>query len=191
LWHFLALANFGIGVVLLQFVTLPKREMSSHRVSTGDALEISNSNVGTTSGSDANSSSEKRDVDFGEKSGSIVQENRRENIQLAYSDIEAGEDVINHPAEKDDILRHTIHVEDDPSKTALTFRTWFLGMSWLPSQRVVKSDNFTAEIYHCMVVSARSHLAQNIDQNLTPTDTNDCRRWSFAIRWNYFCHLLL
>ena len=45
-------------------------------------------------------------------------------------------DIVNHPAGKDDILRHTIHVEDDPTLKALTFRTWFVGMcnTFLPSQ---------------------------------------------------------
>jgi hypothetical protein len=37
------------------------------------------------------------------------------------------DEVIHHPANKDDILTHTIHLEDDPTIPALTFRTWFLG----------------------------------------------------------------
>ena len=103
--------------------------MSSHRFSTGDVVERVDSNVGTTSGSDANSSSEKKDVDFGEKTGSTVQEIVEDISPPTYADIEAGEDEIHHPADKDDILTHTIHVEDDPTQIALTFRTWFLGMS--------------------------------------------------------------
>ncbi|OKL57025.1 hypothetical protein UA08_07344 [Talaromyces atroroseus] len=37
------------------------------------------------------------------------------------------EEVIHHPADTNDILRHTIHLEDDPTLNALTFRTWFIG----------------------------------------------------------------
>ena len=103
--------------------------MATHRVSSGDAVEIPDPIIGTTSGSDANSSSEKKNVDFDEKkgSGSVVEES---NLP-AYADVEGGEDSIHHPADKDDILTHTIHVEDDPTMNALTFRTWFLGMNFL------------------------------------------------------------
>lgn len=34
---------------------------------------------------------------------------------------------IHKPAGKDDILTHTLHVQDDPTLSALTFRTAFLG----------------------------------------------------------------
>lgn len=37
-------------------------------------------------------------------------------------------DVISHPASKDDVLRHTLHLEDDPSLPAITFRSVFLGL---------------------------------------------------------------
>lgn len=48
----------------------------------------------------------------------------------SYHDVEVGEDgKIHHPATKDDILTRTIHLDDDPTLVALTFRTWFLGMS--------------------------------------------------------------
>lgn len=47
-----------------------------------------------------------------------------------------GEDTIIHgAADKDDILTHTIHLEDDPDTPALTFRTWFLGKIPFPSMR--------------------------------------------------------
>lgn len=47
------------------------------------------------------------------------------------ADVESTTDeAIHHPANKDDILTRTIHLEDDPTLNALTFRTWFLGM-WL------------------------------------------------------------
>jgi hypothetical protein len=106
--------------------------MTSHRSSTGDVVEITESNQGISSGSDANSSSEKRDLEFSEKTGPLVQEDVKEDGFPSYEDVEAGEEVIHHPANKDDILTHTIHVEDDPTQNALTFRTWFLGMFCLP-----------------------------------------------------------
>ncbi|PMD19683.1 peptide transporter MTD1 [Hyaloscypha hepaticicola] len=43
-----------------------------------------------------------------------------------HSDAEETE-AIHHPADKDDILTHTIHIEDDPTLNAITFRTIFLG----------------------------------------------------------------
>lgn len=104
--------------------------MASHRFSTDDVVEPADSNVGTTSGSDANSTLEKKAVDVSEKTAPGVQETvDGKVIDLpAYADVEAGEDKIHHPAEKDDILTHTIHVEDDPTLNALTFRTLFLGI---------------------------------------------------------------
>lgn len=36
---------------------------------------------------------------------------------------------IHHPANQDDILTQTLHVQDDPTLNCLTFRTWFLGTS--------------------------------------------------------------
>jgi hypothetical protein len=139
--------------------------MASHRFPTGDGVEISESNQGMTSGSDANSSSEKRDVDFGEKTGPIVQEDLKENGFQTYSDVEAGEEVIHHPANKDDILTHTIHVEDDPTQNALTFRTWFLGMFWLPYNWLAASS-FTSRAHQSIIATTRSHPIQNLDQNL-------------------------
>ncbi|KAJ5553733.1 hypothetical protein N7494_003111 [Penicillium frequentans] len=35
---------------------------------------------------------------------------------------------IHHPANQDDILTQTLHVQDDPTLNCLTFRTWFLGI---------------------------------------------------------------
>jgi hypothetical protein len=111
--------------------------MASNRFS-GDVVEASDSKIGNASGSDAKSSSEKRDIDVGEKDGSIVQATDGRDVNFAtYSDIEAGEEAIHHPAEKDDILTHTIHLEDDPTLNALTFRTWFLGMSPLTSHESI------------------------------------------------------
>ena len=44
-------------------------------------------------------------------------------------DVEEGDHdrTVNHPANIDDVLTKTLHVEDDPTLNALTFRTWFLG----------------------------------------------------------------
>ena len=41
--------------------------------------------------------------------------------------IENGRDAVHHPANTEDILTHTIHLEDDSSLNGLTFRTCFLG----------------------------------------------------------------
>jgi len=38
---------------------------------------------------------------------------------------------IHHPANQDDILTQTLHVQDDPTLNCFTFRTWFLGPSLL------------------------------------------------------------
>lgn len=105
--------------------------MATHRVSTGDVAEMNDSNIGTTSGSDAQSASEKKGLEVNEKAGSLVHEDEKNGGFAGYEDVEPGEDIIHHPAEKDDILTHTIHVEDDPTLNALTFRTFFLGMSRL------------------------------------------------------------
>lgn len=43
-------------------------------------------------------------------------------------DADTGDAIVKGPAEKDDILTHTMHVEDDPSLNSLTFRTFFLGV---------------------------------------------------------------
>lgn len=50
------------------------------------------------------------------------------------NDVEDGvvggdDEMIHHPANKDDILTHTLHVQDDPTLNCFTFRTWFLGWS--------------------------------------------------------------
>lgn len=48
-----------------------------------------------------------------------------------------GEEVdIHHPANQDDILTQTLHVQDDPTLNCFTFRTWFLGKS--PNRRCSK-----------------------------------------------------
>jgi hypothetical protein len=123
--------------------------MASQRFSSGDAVEKSEPVVGTTSGSDANSSTDNKDADIigektepplqetGDKKEPFVQETKEGNTLPVYADLEAGEEHIHHPADKDDILTHTIHVEDDPTLSALTFRTWFLGMSLSPLQVLI------------------------------------------------------
>jgi hypothetical protein len=87
------------------------------------------SSLGTTSGSDAGRLSEKKE-DFDEKNGEVVFESSMAEDHLPpyrdHSDVEETE-AIHHPADKDDILTHTIHVEDDPTLNAITFRTIFLG----------------------------------------------------------------
>jgi len=102
--------------------------MASLRGSAGDAQEISS--FGTTSGSDAGRLSEKKDP-YNEKKGDVVFEAPVAEDQLPpYKDHPDAEETeaIHHPADKDDILTHTIHVEDDPSLNAITFRSIFLGM---------------------------------------------------------------
>lgn len=58
----------------------------------------------------------------------ITSSNSQDGDLERNSKTEDSDDDIHHPANKDDILTHTIHVEDDPTLPALTFRTWFLGM---------------------------------------------------------------
>jgi hypothetical protein len=107
------------------------RRMASHRgvsaIETHEGQEISS--LGTTSGSDAGRLSEKNEG-FNEKNGEVVFESSMAEDQLPpyrnHPDAEETE-AIHHPANKDDILTHTIHVEDDPTLNAITFRTIFLG----------------------------------------------------------------
>lgn len=104
--------------------------MSSKKQPTGHVVELPS--IGMGSGSDASSSKDNKNMlDNGDKKTSLS-EGIRERFAPAYADIESvepGEDVITHEANQDDILTHTIHVEDDPSTPALTFRTWFLGIA--------------------------------------------------------------
>jgi hypothetical protein len=53
--------------------------------------------------------------------------------------VDEGEEVdIHHPANQDDILTQTLHVQDDPTLNCFTFRTWFLGI--LPTIQRSKSE---------------------------------------------------
>jgi hypothetical protein len=104
--------------------------MASHRGAAAIAAykgqEISS--LGSTSGSDAGRLSEKKEG-FDEKNGDVVFESSMAEDQLPpYRDLRDSEETeaIHHPADKDDILTHTIHVED-PTLNAITFRTIFLG----------------------------------------------------------------
>lgn len=67
---------------------------------------------------------------YGEEKSAAVVGLEPSSSEKDREDVEGQvEDVIHHPANKDDILTHTIHLEDDPSLPALTFRTWFVGKS--------------------------------------------------------------
>lgn len=92
-------------------------------IETHEGQEISS--LGTTSGSDAGRLPDKKE-DFDEKNGEVVFESSVLPPYRDHSDTEETE-AIHHPADKDDILTHTIHVEDDPTLNAITFRTIFLG----------------------------------------------------------------
>ena len=133
--------------------------MASHR----GAIEAHNgqeiSSLGTTSGSDAGRLSEKKG-DFDEKNGEVVFESSVAEDQLPpyrdHSDAEETE-AIHHPADKDDILTHTIHVEDDPTLNAITFRTIFLG-------------KFCSRVFRaCIGTSSKLCLATAIVLNLMLT----------------------
>ncbi|OJJ49265.1 hypothetical protein ASPZODRAFT_60723 [Penicilliopsis zonata CBS 506.65] len=75
---------------------------------------------------------------------------------------EEEEESIHHPADKDDILTHTLHLQDDPTLSSLTFRTWFLGIGlavfggtissiyYFKPQTVVVSTVFVAVIAYLM-----------------------------------------
>lgn len=90
-------------------------------------------NTGVTSGSqssDAHESLSQRKGASGDLEKTGFEEAVTGQNELRPSntyDIESGEEVIDHAANKDDILTHTIHVDDDPTLNALTFRTFFLG----------------------------------------------------------------
>jgi hypothetical protein len=101
--------------------------MASHRGLTGEVNEISS--LGTTSSSDGKKRSEKNE-EFDEKNREVVFEAPVGEDLPPYRDHPDAEETeaIHHPADKDDILTHTIHVEDDPTLNAITFRTLFLGM---------------------------------------------------------------
>lgn len=47
------------------------------------------------------------------------------DVEHASGDV--GEVEIHHPANQDDVLTHTIHLDDDPALVAITFRTLFIG----------------------------------------------------------------
>lgn len=99
--------------------------MATKRFATLDVVEPvdSHTNLATSSSVNINNSDEKRENDMDTKIEPVS------DLLPNYPDIEAGDnDKIDHEATKDDILTHTIHVEDDPTMVALTFRTWFLGM---------------------------------------------------------------
>ncbi len=135
--------------------------MASHRgasaIEAYEGQEISS--LGTTSGSNAGRLSEKKEG-FDEKNGEVMFESSMAEDQLPpYRDHPDAEETeaIHHPADKDDILTHTIHVEDDPTLNAITFRTIFLGKFW------------DREIRACIGTSSNLCLASAIVLNLMLT----------------------
>lgn len=100
----------------------------------GDLAELEEYPMGVSTGIEAGSSS------GGSSSHKLPFESAKPGVQLetgsvreisdsdAGADSADGDEAIHHPANKQDILTHTIHVEDDPSIPTLTFRTWFLGI---------------------------------------------------------------
>jgi hypothetical protein len=102
-------------------------QVASLRETAGKVPEISS--LGRTSGSDADKFSEKNE-DFDEKKGDVIFESPIAEYQRPsygnHPDAKETE-AIHHPADKDDILTHSIHVEDDPTLNSITFRTLFLG----------------------------------------------------------------
>lgn len=99
----------------------------------GDPAELEEYPMGVSSGIEAGSSS-------GSSSHKAPFESAKPGLQIetgsvreisdsdADADSAGGDEAIHHPANKQDILTHTIHVEDDPTIPAITFRTWFLGI---------------------------------------------------------------
>jgi len=83
--------------------------------------------------SDSSSSSSVRKGAFNDKpvddDSKVVDTTDVQEIPLESSDdfILPKDEKIHHAASKLDILTHSIHVVDDPSLPALTFRTWFIG----------------------------------------------------------------
>jgi len=81
-------------------------------------------------GSDLGKASEKNGGFDDEKKGAVIFEAPVGDQLPPYTDHPdiAEADSIHHPADKDDILTHTIHFKDDPTLNAVTFRTIFLGV---------------------------------------------------------------
>ena len=55
---------------------------------------------------------------------------KKANVSAGSSQdgVEDGEnESIHKPADQNDILTRTLHVQDDPTMNCFTFRTWFLG----------------------------------------------------------------
>ena len=111
--------------------------MATQRRETGQVIHT-REHLGTRSRTDANSLRKKEGYEDGEKAVSI---RKLESGPPPYGvDPDTGDDLIVGPADKDDILTHTIHVEDNPATPALTFRTWFLGE--YNHKEELEADNF-------------------------------------------------
>lgn len=108
--------------------------MAHPRHSTSDPqTELEEYPVGLSTGIEAGSSSSNSSHKMpfeNTKSGVQVETGSVREVSDSDGDVESagGDEIIHHPADKQDILTHTIHVEDDPTIPALTFRTWFLGI---------------------------------------------------------------
>ena len=75
---------------------------------------------------------EKKMATFGSKSEELQDDafppNYTPDIDHTTDIEHTTDEAIHHPANKDDILTHTIHLDDDPTLSPITFRTWFLGI---------------------------------------------------------------
>ncbi len=114
--------------------------------------------MGTASGSDAGRLSEKRE-DYGEKKGAVAFKSSAEDQLPPYMDhLDVAEtESIHHPADKDDILTHTIYVEDDPTLNALTFRTFFLGMLYHLDTPIIASNTHSTFFTLQQLLSREPH----------------------------------
>lgn len=48
-------------------------------------------------------------------------------VEFEMGEGTGGDEILHHEATKTDVLTHTMHVEDDPTVPAITFRSIFLG----------------------------------------------------------------
>lgn len=72
-----------------------------------------------------------QDATSADEKKATVDVNTESSNDIEDGAVDGDDEMIHHPANKDDILTHTLHVQDDPTLNCFTFRTWFLGWSQL------------------------------------------------------------
>jgi hypothetical protein len=93
-------------------------------VADSSAAKVRNSNDGSNVG-ESDLPKDKNIATFVLTSNGTQDDSLSRNLTIEIEGSVRG--IINRPANKDDVLTHTIHLEDDINLNALTFRTFFLG----------------------------------------------------------------